>query len=220
MKKYFSQMIEQFESYLLALIHPYKTADSLQHNISIDGNIFKPRKLDLATSIAISWVFRLINGILRVAFIWIMLILFDQESNPLFKQLASSDLFSSTHQLSLMLFLLPLFIEVLFFPMLTYFLSSFWIWSIALQLYFTSKRDQREQLAESIVTHALPTHLFTVIPAIGDFFQGIAFMFYLYIGLRRQAMLNRFLAIFVVFSPILVILCLLMSFGLFVALQS
>jgi len=92
---------------------------------------------------------------------------------------------------------------------MTFFTSEIWSFFIKLYARLLNPNLDAEKIADQIVTHALSSHLFGMIPVLGDFIQMIFYHFLLYAGLRANLETTRSLALLILITPAVLIFMLL-----------
>jgi hypothetical protein len=189
------------ESYLSYFVHPIQS--SLAAAYPLDQSQVK---LNLQDSILISWIFQILRGLFQVIFFYFIIETLKISTGDYIVDGLLSAFLASEKFTSAFLFIIPTVLELLFFPLVSYFYCEFWIYLLKHSFRLAALTERREELAEQIVVRANTSHVFSVVPIIGELFQKLAFIFYLYIGLRRSAYLSRFESIIIVLSPIFIVL--------------
>jgi hypothetical protein len=189
------------ENYLYYFVHPIES--SLSAAYPLDENQIK---LNLQDSILISWIFHILRGLIQVIFFYFIIETLKISTGDFIVDGLLSAFIATEKFTSVFFFIIPTVLELLFFPIVSYFYCEFWIYLLKHSFRLASLNERREELAEQIVVRANTSHVFSVVPIIGEFFQKLAFIFYLYQGLRRSAYLSRFESIIIVLSPLLIVL--------------
>lgn len=196
------KIIEYFQTYVHYLIHPFKTHDAFMGKTT--DLSFVPKKLSVYESLGASWIFVVINGIFRIFLVNFVLYAF--------LSIADSEigfLSSITNEDSLLGFyflILSTILDVIFYPLFTLFLIQFWEFVIKLFAKFLGHQDNIEDKAKSIMTVALSSHIFSVIPVLGSMAQKLSALVLMYAGLRKQLNASAPLSVCIMMFPVLMML--------------
>jgi hypothetical protein len=206
MKKAFALI----ETYLMVLVHPYKLHQQFRFSLPIphhEGHLYQP--LTLAESLGISWIFAIIKGISKILILNFFLQAFmsmQNDSMPLVSQLLEQSGISTYYFL-----LFSVALDIIFFPVLTLIATEFWAWVIKFYAGQLDVELPKEEIADQVTTHALSSHLFSVIPFVGDVIQSLVYIFLIYAGLRSNLGASRSLATVIILTPTLLLI---MAFSL------
>jgi hypothetical protein len=206
---------EMFETYFMVLVHPFRIHQQFRFKLSLpghDGVVLEP--LTLAESLGISWVFAMIRGLARIIVLNFFLQSFlslQSEEFPFLQELIKSSGFSSYYFL-----LFSAALDIIFFPISTIVLTEVWAWIIRKYAQWLNPDLPHEEIADQVTTHALSSHVFSVIPFLGDFIQTLLYYFLLYAGLRTNLGASKSLAWVILLTPTL-IMALAISLIIFIA---
>ncbi len=188
------------EDFIYCFLHPYRIHEYWRHRIPLPGiHHTRDITLTIGESLAISWMFAIIKAIIQVLFIYILAIFFRNfilSSFPIAEMYQVSGLLSPYY-----IFVISLILDIIFFPVMTFIMAQFWMWLIKFYGKYLDESES-EKKAEEIITVALTTHVFYLVPIIGEFLQKIFFMFYIYAGLRKNLGANRVVSLLIIFTPI------------------
>ncbi len=197
-------LLEIFETYLMVLVHPFRIHDQFRHQVSIpnhEGHLYPP--LTLAESLGISWVFAVIRGLARIIVLNFFLNSFlklQGENFPFLQEFITNSGASSYY-----FFLFSAALDIIFFPVSSIVLTEVWAWIIKKYSGWLNPDLPHDQISDQITTHALASHVFSIIPFIGDVIQAILYYFLLYAGLRSNLGASRSLAWVILLTPTLLL---------------
>jgi hypothetical protein len=194
-------MKQLLENYLYYFVHPVTSSEEAAY--PLNPSVVK---LNLQDSVIISWIFHIFRGLVQVILFYLIVEFMKISTGDLLIDGLLRSFFKLEKFTSSFFFILPTIFELLFFPLVSYFYSEFWIYILKKAFRLCRMDEGREELAEQIVIRANSSHVFSVVPILGEIFQKFAFAFYLYVGLRRSAYLSRFESIFIILSPIFIVL--------------
>jgi hypothetical protein len=208
-------ILEIFETYLMVLVHPFRIHQQFRFSFSLPyypGKKFKP--LTLAESIGISWIFAIIQGLLKIVLLNIFLqafLSFQSENFPIIQ-----DLLLSSGMTTYYFFLFSGCLDVIFYPLGVIIGVEVWNWVIKKYARFLNPGLEADKIAEQITTHALASNLFLIIPFFGSIIQSFLHLFLLYAGLRSHLGASRSLSLVILVTPIIVLMMALSVFFLVV----
>jgi hypothetical protein len=203
------------ETYFMVLVHPFRIHQQFRYHLALpghNGEIYEP--LTLAESLGISWIFAIIRGIARIIVLNFFLQSFlslQSENFPFLQEIIKSSGFSSYYFL-----LFSAALDIIFFPVSTIVLTELWAWVIRKYALWLNPDLPHEQIADQVTTHALSSHVFSVVPFLGDFIQTLLYYFLLYAGLRTNLGASKSLAWVILLTPTL-ILAMIISIIVFIA---
>jgi len=203
------------ETYFMVLVHPFRIHQQFRYQLPLPGHQgenYAP--LSLAESLGISWIFAVIRGLARIIVLNFFLQSFlslQSEEFPFLQEFIQSSGFSSYYFL-----LFSAALDIIFFPISTILLTEVWAWIIRKYAQWLNPELPHEEIADQVTTHALSSHLFSVIPFLGDFIQTVIYYFLLYAGLRTNLGASKSLAWVILLTPTL-ILAMLVSVIIFIA---
>lgn len=205
---------EMIETYFMVLVHPFRIHQQFRYQLALPGHqgeIYGP--LSLAESLGISWIFAVIRGLARIIVLNFFLQSFlslQSEEFPFLQEFIQSSGFSSYY------FLLSAALDIIFFPISTIVLTEVWAWIIRKYAQWLNPDLPHDEIADQVTTHALSSHVFSIIPFLGDFIQTIIYYFLLYAGLRTNLGASKSLAWVILLTPTL-ILAMAVSLFVFIA---
>ena len=187
----------------MVLIHPFRIHQQFRHSLPLPGHEdYLLRPLKLSESLAISWLFAIIRGIGKLVIINVFLQSFLQlqsEDYPLLQEIVFNSSLSTYYFL-----LFSSALDIIFFPIAALVLTEIWAWFIRLFSKWLNPAAPHELIADQVTTHALSSHLFTMVPIIGDIIQPMTYYFLLYAGLRSNLGASRSLAFVILMAPTLI----------------
>lgn len=206
---------EMIETYFMVLVHPFRIHQQFRYQLALPGHqgeIYGP--LSLAESLGISWIFAVIRGLARIIVLNFFLQSFlslQSEEFPFLQEFIQSSGFSSYYFL-----LFSAALDIIFFPISTIVLTEVWAWIIRKYAQWLNPDLPHDEIADQVTTHALSSHVFSIIPLLGDFIQTIIYYFLLYAGLRTNLGASKSLAWVILLTPTL-ILAMAVSLFVFIA---
>lgn len=209
------QITNHFQSYFHYLIHPFKTHDAFMGKET--DLSFTPKKLSVYESLGASWTFIVLNGIIRIFLVNLVLLAFLKVSDSEFGFFSS--VISEDGLLGFYFLILSTILDVIFYPLFTLFLIQFWEFVIRLFAKFLGHTENIEEKARCIMTVALSSHVFSVVPILGNMAQKFAALVLMYAGLRKQLNASAMLSVCIMMFPVLMMLGFLSLIMLVVALR-
>jgi hypothetical protein len=209
------QLIDYFQSYIHYLIHPFKTHEAFmgkQTDLS-----FTPKKMSLYESLGASWVFIVFNGIVRILLVNFVLFAFLKISDSgagIFSTLSNEDGFLGFYFL-----ILSTILDVIFYPLFTLFIVQFWEFVIKIFGKALGEQENLDEKARDIMTVALSSHIFVIVPVLGSMAQKFAALILMYAGLRKQLNASAGLSVCIMLVPVLMMLMLFSLIMLIVVLR-
>lgn len=191
-----------FYSYLMYLIHPFKTHDFLRGKDS--GEDLGLMRLSLYESLGTSWVFIVFNGLIRILLINFVLILFYQftsANDGLLSQLVQSENTTGFYFL-----ILSTILDVIFYPVLTLIVVHFWEFIMRGYARVLGQEGDIETQARDVLTVSLSSNILMVIPIIGDLAQKIVSIFLIFVGLKKQFGMSGSLIICILMTPFVMLM--------------
>ncbi len=198
-------MRELFISYFASIVYPFRVHDYFRFKIPLpEPDWAYPRELNIFEAICVSWVFELVKAIIQVLLINITLIGVTSYHQEASSYIGSFPMFAAFSSHSF--FLLAIGIRVVLFPIIS--LISYEFWSIVLRFvgHMMETPGQLHQIAERIIVSSQSSHLFSVVPIVGDFAQKIASMFLMFAGIRKHLQTSTLLSIIILFIPVFLII--------------
>lgn len=192
--------LEVIESYFLNLMHPYQVHNYLKDGTSLNANGEKFQKITSYEAIGISWIFILLRAFFRIALLNSMILIILKFANENFSFISQ---FTQGGGLSSYYFLiLSTILDVIFFPLITVLVIEFWEFVIRFFASLKGIKENKNQLAEEIMTVSLSSYVLGIIPIIGDIAQSFASMFLVYVGIRNRLDATRLEAFLIIISPL------------------
>lgn len=102
-----------------------------------------------------------------------------------------------------------LIFNVVLFPLVILIYTRFWITILKFFGNIFNKTYQLDAVATETVNHALVSYTFYLIPIFGPIIQAVAFIIYLYAGLRNNMQLNFMQSCVVIITPLFMLFLLL-----------
>lgn len=196
------QLQDYFQSYFHYLIHPFKTHDALMGKET--DLTYIPKKLSVYESLGASWIFVVMNGIIRILLVNFVLYAFLTISNT---DLSFFSIIAKEESLLGFYFLiLSTILDVIFYPLFMLFLIQFWEFVIRLFARLLGHQENLEDKARSIMTVALSSHIFSVVPILGNMAQKFAALILMYAGLRKQLNASAALSVCIMMFPLFLML--------------
>lgn len=193
-------MKKTLESYLYALIHPFKYQESIRNNIPIVssyGGDIEP--IDIDEALAISWAAKIIRGLVQIIFIFFFASTIYTIS---FEDSEFAQQFIPTGKVDGYVFILmALALDVIFFPVFAMIYIELWKFMIKIYARILSIEEDEDQVADQIMTASLSSHVFDIIPFVGEFAQKVSNMLIIYAGLRRNLKASKALSFIILFTP-------------------
>lgn len=191
-------MLQMIETYLMVLVHPFRIHQQFRHQLPLpDQGVYEP--LTLAESLGISWIFAILRGLFRIIILNFFLASFLEMQSENFPIL--QDMLMSSGASTYYFFLFSAALDIIFFPIATIVLTEVWTWVIKKYAQMLNPDLPHADIADQITTHALSSHLFSIIPFIGDLIQSVLYYFLLYAGLRSNLGASRSLAWVILLTP-------------------
>lgn len=206
-----NSLYQLLETYLMVLVHPFRIHQQFRYNLPLpnhDGHFYRP--LTLAESLGISWIFAIVRGLGKIIILsfFLQTFLSMQSENFPFLQ----EFFESSSSSTYYFLLFSAALDIIFFPIATIVLTEVWAWLIKKYAEWLNPSLPAEEIADQITTHALSSHIFNIIPFIGDLLQSLSYFFLLYAGLRSNLGASRSLAWVILMTPTIFLLMLMSMF--------
>ena len=174
-----------FQSLFFSFRHPFKFASYMgdgrfisqeQRRNWLDSGI---RPLQIREAIVLSWIFKIISGIL------------------VFMLLSCSEYLTLIHPglkivLPSKIFIIYLGFSTAFFPLQL--LITMAIWKVVIRIFASPflEEDEIEKDLEKVLSHSLSSNVMILIPFLGPIFQELLWPYYLFAGLKNTYQLNFF----------------------------
>ncbi len=208
-----NNVLPYLHSYALCLLRPRVMLDWLRHGIApyADGEHELPQP-ELTGQLAVSWMFAVIQGIVRIllANFMVQLFLHYQNEDNFFYSFV--DVEDGLFPYYVLLFTTAL--DLVFFPILTLIVTEFWNFILRQYARWLKVDGDVDDIARDITTVALSSHFFLVLPVIGVVFQQIAWVYLLYVGCRHHLQATRLLSIVILITPTVLMLMSISVFSL------
>jgi hypothetical protein len=159
---------------------------------------------DLTGQLSVSWMFAVLQGIVRLmmANFMVQLFLHYQNDENFFYSLV--DVQDGLFPYYVLLFTTAL--DLVFFPILTLVVTEFWNFILRQYARWLQVEGDHDDIARDITTVALSSHFFLVLPIIGVVFQQIAWIYLLYVGCRHRLQATRLLSVLILITPMVLML--------------
>lgn len=203
-------------SYLLCLLRPGLVHDWFKHGISPWSDVPDLPRPSLAEFIGMSWAMAVVQGFskLLLANLIIHSFLALQNDGGLFLQMVDS----GSGLLPYYLLLFSTSLDLIFFPIMALVTLEFWKWILrAFGLFMGLSEEQRKASAEEVTLVALSSNFFLGVPVLGPFLQKLAWLFLMYVGLRRNLGASRGLSFVILLTPLFMLAAILalLALGIF-----
>jgi hypothetical protein len=185
-------------SFFYNLVYPFRAHEYYKGKVV---NVFDENhvwKLNLYESISLSWLFVIINGLLRILFIHTIINMFVGDSPTVM----GIELWPSDHFSSFYFILISIVLDMVFHPLFTLIMVQIWELIIKAYAHVLEIEGDWDEIAESIMTVSLSSYFFKIIPFIGDFLQSIFKFILMYSGLRVRLGASRMLTLVILLTPI------------------
>lgn len=208
-----NNVLPYLHSYALCLLRPRVMLDWLRHGIApyADGEHELPQP-ELTGQLAVSWMFAVIQGIVRILLANFMVQLFLRYQNEDNFFYSFVDVEDGLFPYYVLLFTTAL--DLVFFPILTLIVTEFWNFILRQYARWLKVEGDVDDVARDITTVALSSHFFLVLPVIGVVFQQIAWVYLLYVGCRHHLQATRLLSIVILITPTVLMLMSISVFSL------
>lgn len=197
-------ILSYFHTFLICLIQPGKVHQWLKYDVAPWNDDILPPKPSLAPSISASWVMAIVQGLGKIALASIILkflIQFQQESALPFA------LIEGDKELIPYYFLIiSTSLDIIFFPVLMLVVTQ--LWNLIIRAFgwmLGIEKSERQGIADDITVVALSSNFFLVLPIAGIFLQKLAWLYLMYVGLRKNLGASRSLSIVILFTPTLIL---------------
>jgi hypothetical protein len=206
-------LLPYLHSYALCLLRPRTMLDWLRYGTSPypdgDHDLVQP---ELTGQLSVSWMFAVVQGIVRImmANIMVQLFLHYQNEDNFFYSLV--DVQDGLFPYYVLLFTTAL--DLVFFPIITLVVTEFWNFILRQYARWLQVEGDHDDIARDITTVALSSHFFLVLPIIGVVFQQIAWIYLLYVGCRHHLQATRLLSIVILITPTVLMLMSISVFSL------
>jgi len=169
--------------YFYIFLHPFKIYDSYHSKEKIPLTFYE--------MMGISWIFKIIRTIYYFIGIHFLLLLVSRGLNE-------KALGEITHKKT---FLYWVLVGVIFYPLILWFLSKFWI--VIIRFFCVLYNKDGPTLKISTVCYcALTSQGLLVVPILGEILVPFAFFFFLFAGLKKSLGFTTLQAVLVLISPL------------------
>ena len=191
-------IINVLSAFMYYLIHPFQTHEAFKKN---DPEVFK---LSVYESLGASWLFILINGIVRIFLLNLVLVgIMDVIQDSEFASLGIIDV----SQIPAYSFLvLSAVLDVVFYPLFGLFLIQFWEVIIKFFAKLLNVKGDLTQISQDILSVSFSSQILHVIPIFGGTLSTIANFILMYAGLRTRLYSSPVLSVLIILSPLLLFL--------------
>lgn len=188
-------MKEMLITYCTYLIHPFKSHDAL---VKEDQEYIK-RELSLYESLGLSWLFIILSAFFRLILISFFITLFLEMTSEVNEMVES--LYSGDRYIGFYFIILSTILDVVFFPLVTLFVIQFWDLIIKFFAQICNIEGDIDKKSKNILTVALSSNLFSIVPIVGSVFQRLSQLIQMYAGLRKQLNFSAGASICVLLTP-------------------
>lgn len=195
-------LIQILLTYFHYLIHPFKT-----HDILMNPERYPEEdliRMSAYESLSTSWVFVMINGILRIIILNFVLVFFYDFINS--SELGVFEILDLNEFPGLYFIVLSSIVDVIFYPLFGIFIIQFWELIIRFFGKLNGTQGDLTQKAQDILAVKLSSKMISVIPFIGGSLENFASMLLMYAGLRKQLNTSVPLTLCILFTPVLLML--------------
>ena len=197
-------VINIFMTYFHYLIHPFKTHEMILHPERYPNESIL--RLSAYESLTTSWVFVIINSILRVIVLnFVLISLYDFIESS---QLSLVSLVDLQEFPGLFFLVLSSILDVIFYPLFGIVIIHFWELIIRFYGKLIGVTGDLTQKAQDIMAVQMSSKVLTLIPFLGGAFESIASMILMYAGIRKQLHTSVALSICILLTPALLMLML------------
>jgi hypothetical protein len=205
---------EILTTYIYYLIHPFKT-----HDIFMRQNEDEPELINLSVyeSLGTSWVFVVLNGIVRIVVLNLLLttvLSLIQDSS-----LDLGLVFDINEIPGYSFFVLSAVLDVIFYPLFGFFIIQYWEMIIKLIGKLLQIPGDLSKKAQDIISVTLSANIFKIVPVFGAPAQSLASMILMYAGLRKQLNASPVLSVCIILSPVFFMMALFSIVLLFILLM-
>lgn len=200
-----NNLLPYLHSFVLCLLRPRTMLDWLGQGISpYPEDQHELAEPDLTGQLSVSWMFAVLQGIVRLmmANFMVQLFLHYQNDENFFYSLV--DVQDGLFPYYVLLFTTAL--DLVFFPILTLVVTEFWNFILRQYARWLQVEGDHDDIARDITTVALSSHFFLVLPIIGVVFQQIAWIYLLYVGCRHRLQATRLLSVLILITPMVLML--------------
>ena len=187
-------------TYIHYLIHPFRTHDSF---INEDEEI---RQLSLGESISLSWIFVVLNGVVRIILINLVVVLY-------LHFLGGGEGFLNVFEseegfIGFYFIILSTFLDIIFYPLFMLFFTQFWEFVLKVFGFLLGVEDTQKR-AQDILTVAMSSQVLGIVPVFGAIAQKFASLVLIFAGVKKQMNTTTAMTVCILLFPAL------MSLGLF-----
>jgi len=203
-------MKNAFYSYIHYLIHPFESHKALLNKSGPKGFM----RLSEYESLAMSWVFVVLNGIFQITILNFLLVFVVDLASSSEYDLES--LFNISGLSTYSFVILSTVLDVIFYPLFGILIIQFW--QMVLNIFGKALKVEGElhQKTSDVIAVSFSSQALQIIPIVGSSLSFLAKLISMYAGLRVQLKASPLLSVIVLMTPILLILATL-SFFLFLA---
>lgn len=190
-----------FASYFYYLIHPFKTHDEL---LKFDhGYDSFPRQMGIYESLGTSWIFIVINGIIRIMLL--NLVVYSVLSLDVGGENIISLVSGEDKYLSFYFVILSTILDVIFFPLITLFFIQFWEFILRIFANLLGIKDNIDDRVRNIMSVSLSSNILSIIPIFGSMAQSFASLILMFAGIKKQFNASTPLTICILMVPLLIL---------------
>ena len=191
-------IIDVFSTFIYYLTHPFKTHEAFKTR---DETV---TRLSVYESLGTSWFFIVVHGILRIILLNFILVGILEFINS--SEYSLNEMIDLTQIPAYSFIVLSAVLDVVFYPLFGLFLIQFW--EIVFKFFgkILVVKENLVDVSQDIVSVALSSKVFKIIPIFGGSLSGLASLFLMYAGLRVRLGSSPVLSVLILMTPILVLL--------------
>lgn len=191
-------IINVLSTFMYYLIHPFKTHEAFKNN---DQEVMR---LSVYESLGASWLFILVNGIIKIFLLNLVLIgIMDVIADSEFALSGIIDL----GQIPAYSFLvLSAVLDVVFYPLFGLFMIQFWEIVIKFFAKLLKVSGDLTSISQDIVSVSFSSQVLNVIPIFGGTLSSLANFILMYAGLRSRLHSSPVLSVLILLSPLLILM--------------
>lgn len=197
-------IIKIFINYFNYLIHPFKTHEKFLHPERFEN--VDVMRLSAYESLTTSWIFVIINGILKIILLnFVLLFIIDIANSSEFD---FGEFFNLKEFPALYFLVLSAITDIIFYPLFGIFIIQFWELVIRFFGRLNGIEGDLTQKTQDILAVKFSSKILTIIPFLGSTLESMAKLILMYAGLRTQLKTSIPLTLCIMFTPFLLMLVL------------
>lgn len=210
-------MFDTFKNYLYAVIHPFAVHEMLAKEDIGSQEAVDGVRISMSESILISWIFSIFKGILDL----LQLSVAASTVNYMLPKGMPLDGIFSQFQTNFASWYLvaAIFIEVILFPVITYFFIEVERFIIGFYLKFIQIEEDNDKVIDDIIVVSLSSNIVKFVPFVGGFLHQALSWFLFYVGFRKRLKQGRVASALLVLAPTALVIFVVISVLLFIGLM-